>query len=96
MENRYERNFNWIPVIELAVLAFTSLGTTIGLFIHSDNNMRKMEEKIYNSLTASEARTERILEGMRQDILTYHRENSEMMRDFHGRLCAIEERNKRQ
>lgn len=83
-----ERNFNWIPVIELAVLAFTSLGTTIGLYIHSDNKFEK-------SLEQASLRTERLLDGMRQDILTYHRENSEMMRDFHGRLCAIEERNKK-
>ena len=78
-----KKEINWIPVIELAVLAFTTLGTTIVLFTHADNNMRKSEER---ALT--------LLEGMRQDILTYHRENSEMMREFHGRLCAIEERKK--
>lgn len=79
-----QRNLNWIPVIELAVLAFTSFGTTISLFVHADNNMKKSEE-----------RTASLLEGMRNDILTYHRENAELLRDFHGRLCAIEERNKK-
>lgn len=79
-----EKNFNWIPVLELAVLAFTTLGTTVVLFTHADNNIRKSEE-----------RTANMLEGMRQDILTYHKENSEMMRDFHGRLCAIEERGRK-
>ena len=36
MENR---SLIWIPVIELAVLAFTTLGTTITLFLHSDSKM---------------------------------------------------------
>lgn len=79
-----EKNFNWIPIVELAILAFTCLGTTITLHIHSDSNMKKSEE-----------RTAQILEAMRKDILVFHRETSELMRDFHGRLCAIEERNKK-
>lgn len=82
-----EKNLNWIPVIELAVLAFTSLGATIGLFIHSDI-------KFHNSMEVMRAESSKMLEGIRNDMLTYHRENSEMMRDFHGRLCAIEERKK--
>ena len=37
MENK--SRIEWIPVIELAVLAFTTLGTTITLFLHSDAKM---------------------------------------------------------
>lgn len=86
MEN-VTRELNWIPIVELAVLAVTSLGVTISLFVHSDNNFNK-------SMTAMREERTAMLEGMRSDMLTYHRENAELMRDFHGRLCAIEERNK--
>jgi hypothetical protein len=64
---------NWIPVIELAVLAFTTLGTTITLYLHTESKMERHYDK-----------GNEILEAIRQD-----------MRDFHGRLCAIEERNKK-
>ncbi len=64
---------NWIPVIELAVLAFTTLGTTITLYLHSESKMQRIAEKS-NEI---------------------HMSILEEMRDFHGRLCAIEERNKK-
>lgn len=67
-----ENKYMWIPVIELAVLAFTTLGTTITLYMHSDS---KMEE-------------------YKKESLSLHREIINEMKDFHGRLCAIEERNR--
>jgi hypothetical protein len=63
----------WIPVIELAVLAFTTLGTTITLFLHSDG---KTEE-------------------FRKEVLSLHKEMAQEMKDFHGRLITIEERNRK-
>lgn len=50
MENK-DRNKNyipWIPVIELAVLAFTTLGTTITLFLHSDSKMDEYRKEALN------------------------------------------------
>ena len=38
-------NIPWIPVIELAVLAFTTLGTTITLFLHSDSKMDEFRKE---------------------------------------------------
>jgi hypothetical protein len=80
MENIENRNtIQWIPVIELAVLAFTTLGTTITLYLHSDSKMdefRKESLEFHKDIHAE-------IQGMREDI-----------KDFHGRLCAIEERNK--
>ena len=64
---------NWIPVIELAVLAFTTLGTTITLYLHTESKM----------------------EDFRKESTSIHREILQEMRDFHGRLCAIEEKNKK-
>lgn len=61
---------NWIPVIELAVLAFTTLGTTITLYLHTESKM----------------------EAFRVESLNIHKEFLQEIKDFHGRLCKIEER----
>lgn len=60
----------WHPLIELIVVLMTILGSTIPLYIHTDNK-----------LEASMSKMDATLQGIREDI-----------RDFHGRLCAIEER----
>lgn len=75
-ENFYHEqksNIQWQPIIELAIVLFTILGSTIPLYLHTDAK-----------LDSFQTRNQEILEGIRQD-----------MRDFHGRLCAIEERNKK-
>lgn len=91
MEISKDKNFNWIPLAELAFLAFCF----IALYIHSDNKFERGMEAMMINQKQAEKRTDKIIEGMRQDILVFHKENAEMMRDFHGRLCAIEERNKK-
>jgi hypothetical protein len=35
------------------------------------------------------------LDSIRELVRAIHQENTEMMKDFHGRLCTIEERNKK-
>lgn len=40
-----DNKYFWIPVIELAVLAFTTLGTTITLFLHSDSKMEEFRKE---------------------------------------------------
>ena len=59
----------WQPIIELLIVLFTILGSTIPLYLHTDGKIDAMHQTI---------------EAIRQD-----------MKDFHGRLCAIEERNKK-
>lgn len=92
MTNENRNYIAWIPVIELAVLAFTTLGTTITLFLHSD---AKTEAFRKECLAASEE--------FRKESLALHREIvqerkdfqnrwMEETKDFHGRLIAIEER----
>lgn len=63
--NEYKNRIQWQPLVELIVVLLTILGSTIPLYLHTDNKL------------------EAALQGIRED-----------MRDFHGRLCAIEERNK--
>lgn len=78
-----DNKFYWIPVIELAVLAFTTLGTTITLFLHSD---AKMDEFRKESLAESK--------DFHAQLQEFRRESLQETKDFHGRLCAIEERNR--
>lgn len=66
-------NIQWQPIIELSIVLFTILGSTIPLYLHTDAKMENHRNE-----------TNLILSGIRED-----------MRDFHGRLCAIEERNKK-
>lgn len=64
MDNK--NKIQWQPLVELIVVLLTILGSTIPLYLHTDN-------KLENALNA-----------LKEEI-----------RDFHGRLCAIEERNKK-
>ena len=52
----------WQPIIELSIVLFTILGSTIPLYLHTDAKITAIHEEI---------------------------------KDFHGRLCSIEERNKK-
>ena len=61
-----KNRIQWQPLVELIVVLLTILGSTIPLYLHTDNKL------------------EAAIQGIRED-----------MRDFHGRLCAIEERNKK-
>ena len=68
MENEKQNQIQWQPIIELSIVLFTILGSTIPLYLHTDSKIDSIHQTV---------------EAIRQDI-----------KDFHGRLCAIEERNK--
>lgn len=79
MSNKYHQSAeshtkkpNWEMILSLSAIMLTSLGTTITLYVHSDN-----------------AANDRHRDTCAQ-IQAIHEE----MKDFHGRLCAIEQRNK--
>jgi hypothetical protein len=65
-----ENQIQWQPIIELSIVLFTILGSTIPLYIHTDSKI----DAIHQSVNA-----------IREDI-----------KDFHARLCTIEERNRNQ
>lgn len=75
-----DEKIQWQPIIELSIVLFTILGSTIPLYIHTDSK-----------LDSFQARNQEILEAIRQDMKQFHEE----IKDFHGRMCAIEERNKK-
>jgi len=76
--------FEWQHILELVLILVTVLGTTITLHLHMDTKVDSYNERMACKVDAYQARTYDILEGIRLD-----------MKDFHGRLCAIEERNKK-
>ncbi len=78
-EDRYERKVQWQPMVELIIVLMTILGATIPLYIHTDSKMQEHRKE-----------TNEILIGIREDMKQFQAE----IKDFHGRLCAIEERNK--
>jgi hypothetical protein len=75
-----ERQFNWDSLIQPGVVVLGILGAVIPLHLSIREDVRAMDSKI----EAHRVETNTILQAMRDD-----------MRDFHGRLCAIEERNKK-
>lgn len=73
----------WQPIIELSIVLFTILGTTIPLYLHTDSKFEEGRKEFRLEREESRKETNAIVEAIRQDI-----------QDFHGRLCAIEERGK--
>lgn len=96
---------DWAQVLTVFLVVIANLGTIITLYLHLDNKtnatleaMRKDSELIrrdseerqerwrqetYAQLEAIRTETKAVVEAIRADL-----------RDFHGRLCAIEERNR--
>lgn len=71
---------DWTQVLTVFAVIATNLGTIIALYCQMD---RKIDEHRKDTL--------QMLMGIQSQIHAVHTE----MKDFHGRLCAIEERNKR-
>jgi len=74
------QGLDWTQAITVFAIIATNLGTIIALYVHTD---KKIEE--------NRKETNEILKGIREDIKEFH----QGLRDFHGRLCAIEERGKK-
>ncbi len=72
---QWQKSIPWIPVIELAVLAFTTLGTTVTLFLYSDSKMDKYRDDCME---------------IRKESLELRKEMMQETKEFHKRLCEIE------
>ncbi len=71
-------------IITVAILMATTLGTTIPLYIHNSSQTTVQIEAIREDVKSIE-----------KSMNNMHAEIRADMRDFHGRLISIEERNKR-
>lgn len=71
----------WQPIIELIVVLAAILGSTIPLYLHTDNKLQS---------TFSEMRTESqtLINEMRNDMKEFHKEMTQM----HGRVCVLEKK----
>lgn len=82
---------DWTILIAIASVIVMNLVTIITLYIHLDNKTENRIAKIDDHIYQMKKSTDNLVEVIRKDM----REFQESMKDFHGRLCAIEERNKK-
>lgn len=69
--------------------------TFVGLFIWNRTEAREDIRHMDTKLESNRNLIMAIHIETRQLVQTMHNEIKEEMKDFHGRLCAIEEKNKR-
>ena len=87
MSNDIEsKNAGWLLHVEFFVILITILG-----FTYNMNSMNAATNaRIDQVITTSNAKFDQFMFEWKQESKDFH----ESMKDFHGRLCAIEERNK--
>jgi hypothetical protein len=90
-KRQYRNNFNIELIVSLIIIMATTLGTTIPLYLHANSQMNANREEMNANIKAMREETNANIAAIREDISAIHEE----MKDFHGRLCAIEERNKK-
>lgn len=76
-----KRKIFWEPIVAASLLLMAILGTMVPLYIHSDNKAQKLIDSIRADMKEGREQMQRMREESQQE-----------MRDFHGRLCAIEEK----
>ena len=79
---------DWLQFITFCI-------ANVGLFVwnrtESRTDMRHMDAKLAASLVAMDGKLEAALNAMNANVQCIQAET----KDFHGRLCAIEERNRK-
>jgi len=70
-------------LITIAAVVIANIGTMLGLFMWSTTRADLASQNIREENKQYSKETQRILEAIQSE-----------MKDFHGRLCAIEERNR--
>ena len=73
-----------IQALTVIGVAIANIGTTITLFIWSTNRAEENRKELSIQFEENRKETNALIEAIRQDV-----------KDFHGRLCTIEERNKK-
>lgn len=74
---------DWSQVLTVFAVIATNLGTVIALYIQLDKKLDENRKELSNKIDENRRETNDILKAIQIE-----------MKDFHGRLCAIEERNK--
>jgi hypothetical protein len=76
-------------VITIAAIVLANIGTMFGLFTWATNRADLASQNIRLEMRENGKETQRILESIQNEMKEFHL----AMRDFHGRLVSIEERN---
>ena len=82
-EEEKPRKVNLEMIISLVLIMVTTLGTTIPLYIHSNQMTETKLDAIRQDINAA-----------RQDTKDFREMWAQETRDFHGRLIVLEERTK--
>lgn len=82
---------DWTQALTVFVIMATNFGTLIGLYIHTDKKIDEGRKETNEIIQTMRAEMNQFNENMRQDMNQFH----SAMLQFHGRVCAIEERGKK-
>jgi hypothetical protein len=75
---------HWNEVLTVFAVIATNLGTVIALYIQTDKKIDENRKETDNKIEVFRVETRAMITAIQQE-----------MKDFHGRLCAIEERNRK-
>ncbi|HET9433042.1 MAG TPA: hypothetical protein VFO37_04760 [Chitinophagaceae bacterium] len=56
------QKIQWQPLVEMAIVLVTILGSTIPLYMHTDNKMAGIQKEIREEVQAQNARTDKLYE----------------------------------
>jgi hypothetical protein len=75
---------DWTQLISITSVIVTNLVTIITLYVHLDNKTENRLAKMQDMMNQWQQRSENVVYQIQLE-----------MKDFHGRLCSIEERSKK-
>ena len=81
-------------VLTIFVVIATNLGTVLALYFQLDKKLEENRKETNTLLDQSKRETSAILDQSRKETSAILEAIRQEMKDFHGRLCAIEERKK--
>jgi len=85
------QGLDWTQALTVFVIMATNFGTLIGLYIHTDKKIEEGRKETNEIIKTVHEEMKQFNESMRQEMNQFHN----AMLQFHGRVCAIEERNKK-
>jgi hypothetical protein len=86
---------DWTQVLAVSGIVISNLGTVIALHFQLDRKIDENRVNLEKKLEENRKETNEIINVIRQDSKNFQIAILEEMKDFHGRMCAIEEKNRR-
>ena len=82
---------DWNQILTVFAVIATNLGTVLALYMNLDKKLEENRKEADKKLEENRKETNDILRGTNELIRAIQQE----MKDFHGRLCAIEEKGRK-